>query len=116
MKKEEPVYPTFVVHSGYTRQLALNSVGTGWAGLVNEVFDMLEKTKGIKIIQVKEKWGGLRIYTDFMHPEFDKFIMDVEVRSFTVCEQCGKSGALREGGWLLTQCDEHAGGKKAIEP
>lgn len=116
MKKEEVIYPTFVVHSGYTRQLALNSVGQGWSGLINEVFDMLEKTKGVKIIQVKEKYGGLRIYTDFMHMEFDKFIMDIEKRSFTVCEQCGKPGNLREGSWMLTQCDEHAGGKKAIEP
>lgn len=116
MTKASPRYPTFVVHEGYDRKLALDSVGQGWAGLVNEVFDMLEKTKGIKVIQVKEKWGGLRIYTDFMHMEFDKFIMDIEKKSFTVCEQCGKPGQLREGSWQLTQCDEHAGGKKAIQP
>lgn len=101
--------PSVVHYNGYTRELALKSVGAGWASLINEVFDSFENIKGqIKIIQVKEKWGGLRIYTDYQNVELDIVIKDVENRSFEVCGVCGKAGKLRNcNGWYRTLCDEH---------
>ena len=38
--------------------------GDGWLGIIEEVFERI-KGKGAKIIQLKEKFGGLRIYTDY---------------------------------------------------
>ncbi len=62
--KEYPFMPGNFYAKGYTREGALRSVGEGWAGLVNEAFDALEKlTDHVVIDQVKEKYGGLRIYT-----------------------------------------------------
>lgn len=116
-----------VVHyAGYTRSLARQSVGKGWHRLIDRVFDKLEDmTSGSsgnivptpKIIQVKEKWGGLRIYTsgDGTHP-IEDVIREVENESYTICEDCGKAGKLRKGGWYRTLCDEHAGDKPVIEP
>lgn len=110
-------FPGFVVVTGYSRELALQSVGEGWASLVNEVFDRKESYgKPITISQVKEKYGGLRIYTNEFDDEFDQFLYDVEMRSFSICEDCGKAGQLRGGGWYRTLCDEHANGRKAVEP
>ena len=97
-----------VNYRGYTREMGLTSVGKGWAPLINRVFDKLETIKGsIKIVQVKEKWGGLRIYTDYSNKELDKVIYDAEHESLEVCEVCGQSGKLRGKSWYYTSCDEH---------
>lgn len=97
-----------VNYRGYTREMGLTSVGKGWASLVNRVFDKLETIKGsIKIVQVKEKWGGLRIYTDYSNKELDKVIYDAEKESLEICEVCGKPGKLRGKTWYYTSCDEH---------
>jgi hypothetical protein len=117
MKASSPRYPTYVIYEGYDIQLALESVGEGWAPLIREVFEYIEKNRVYsKIVQVKEKWGGLRIYTDVVHDGLDAKIRDVEKRSFTMCEVCGKPGFLRKGGWYRTLCDEHAEGREAVEP
>ena len=95
-------------YKGYTREMGLTSVGKGWAPLINRVFDKLETIKGsIKIVQVKEKWGGLRIYTDYSNKELDKVIYDAEKESLEICEVCGKPGKLRGKTWYYTSCDEH---------
>ena len=97
-----------VNYRGYTREMGLTSVGKGWTPLVNRVFDKLETIKGsIKIVQVKEKWGGLRIYTDYSNKELDKVIYDAEKESLEICEVCGKPGKLRGKTWYYTSYDEH---------
>ncbi len=106
-----------VNYKGYTREEAFESVGNGWSTLINEVFDVLETIKGtVKIVQVKEKFGGLRIYTDVLNKELDTVIQKVGRESFTICEECGNSGELRSGAWHKTLCDEHAGGREPINP
>ena len=110
-------YPAGVVYSGYDKELALMSVGTGWSQLIEELFNFADENKtGTKIIQVKEKWGGLRIYTDLINENLDKKIQELEKRSFTICEQCGASGQLRQGNWYRTLCDAHANGSLPTEP
>ena len=96
-------------YKGYTREMGLTSVGKGWAPLINRVFDKLETIKGsIKIVQVKEKYAGLRIYTDYSNKELDKIIYDVEKESLRTCEECGKLGKIRGKEWYYTSCDIHA--------
>ena len=100
---------SLVNYKGYTREAGLNSVGNGWSGLVNRVFDKLESIKGtIKIIQVKEKYAGLRIYTDYSNSELDEVIRQAERESFKICETCGNPGKVRGKGYYYTSCDEHA--------
>jgi len=116
MKPVSPKYPTYVIYEGYDRALALESVGKGWASLINEVFDYMEQNKThSKIIQVKEKWGGLRIYTDVIDDNLDKKIIEIEKRSFTMCETCGSAGVLRGGSWYQTLCDVHGKDKPIIK-
>lgn len=116
MKPVSPRYPTYVIYEGYDLALALGSVGKGWASLIHEVFSYIENNKiSVKIIQVKEKYGGLRIYfhetnhlEDSSYREFSKFIMDAENRSLKMCETCGNPGLLRGKSWYYTSCDLHA--------
>jgi hypothetical protein len=106
----------FVNYKGYTREDALTSVGPGWASLIHMVFDALATIKGqVKIVQVKEKWGGLRIYTDYINEQLDTAIRAAEHDSFTICEECGLPGKLRGGSWYRTLCDDHANGRNIVD-
>ena len=116
MKPISPRYPTYVIYEGYDRALALESVGKGWSSLVNEVFDFMEQNRiHSKVIQVKEKWGGLRIYTDVIDNRLDEKIREMEKKSFTICEDCGMPGVLRGGGWYRTLCETHGKDSPIIE-
>lgn len=122
MKHKEIRAPGFVVYEngGYDRELAKESVGKGWSTLIDTIFDKRDElTIDAKIVQVKEKWGGLRVYTgtfydDPAYNEFDKFLVEIEKQSYTICEDCGKPGQLRGGGWYRTLCNEHANGREPI--
>ena len=117
MKDIPKFLPASFYSPGYTREQALESVHKGWHGLVNKAFDKLESmSEHIRIDQVKEKYGGLRIYTTPMHDEFDKFILNLETESYKLCEICGEEGKLRGGGWYKTLCDAHADNRPAINP
>ncbi len=106
-----------VNYKGYTREDALTSVGSGWAQLINRVFDKLASIKGtVKIVQVKEKFGGLSIYTDYGNVELDKVIRDVGIESVQTCEQCGTAGKIRGGSWYKTLCDAHTNNSSTINP
>ena len=118
MKNIPRFLPASFYAPGYSREQALESVDIGWHGLINKVFDKLESIKDIIIVihQVKEKYGGLRIYTSCIHEEFDKFILELETESYKICEKCGEPGKLRGGGWYVTACDAHASNRPTITP
>lgn len=81
-------------------------VGHGWHGLVDELFDFAEK-ENFQVTQIKEKYGSLRIYADFLSEEQDKVLNELENRSFTMCEGCGvpaKAKTVR--GWISVLCDQ----------
>jgi hypothetical protein len=101
-----------------TEEQAIKSVGKGWEQLVRKVYNAKEANGStVGIIQVKEKWGGLRIYTDYYEPELDKVIESVGKESFTVCEECGAvAGLVKNGVWYLTLCELHRGDAIPVDP
>lgn len=61
------------------------------------------------VTQVKEKFGGLRFYTNGTVWEIDKMIEDAEKESYKICEECGSKQNVemrKLHGWLTTLCDE----------
>lgn len=58
--------------------------------------------------QIKEKFGTLRFY----YHGGDDYIRGLEAMadsmSAVICEDCGKPGKLRTGGWVRTLCEDHA--------
>jgi len=86
--------------------------GPGWWQPICELLDKLQTIEdrdkiGLEITQIKEKFGGLRVYTNIGTDEIWNLIEEAEARSFTICEFCGKSGKLRlNHGWYTTLCDE----------
>ena len=64
-----------------------------------------------EVLQVKEKFGGLRFYVNCRrNEEIRQRIGIAAEESFHTCEVCGQPGTLREDRWIRTLCDEHASG------
>lgn len=98
------------VHGGYTLEQGLASVGDGWHELVRGFFQACEDA-GVAVTQVKEKFGGMRIYTDSAPDYIFDLANKLEVQSYKTCEECGERGKPRSGGWVKTLCEEHAEGR-----
>lgn len=99
--------------------------GDGWYDLLYQLFENLEEvvkkldltkepdfgtTEIFKfcILQVKEKYGGLRVYTNWETEEIADLISNAEKESFNICEVCGSPGKLRtDVGWIKVYCDLH---------
>ena len=89
------------------------SIGRGWWPTMFDLDEALARTDpDAEYVQVKEKFGGLRVYTSALSDEGHAAIRDAEERSYKTCETCGRDGVLRKGGWVLTLCDEHADGRE----
>jgi hypothetical protein len=89
-----------------SRRDAKKMVGKGWSKILDRLYDA--KPRSVYVTQVKEKWGGLRFYVGSASGEFFDLIDAAEEESYTICEECGEPGKLREDlGWILTLCDEH---------
>lgn len=91
------------------------SVGPGWVPIV---FMALEKMKAAgwdcELGQVKEKFGGLRIYTDGIQSlEITDIIHEAEAIAAQTCEDCGGPGVLNGGSWLRTVCAECGAANRA---
>ena len=84
--------------------------GKGWNKLIIPILDYIDLYNSghddkIEIFQIKEKFGGLRIYTSFSTPELDKLIDDAEEQSFKTCEYCGSTENVSQTtGWIKTLC------------
>jgi hypothetical protein len=63
-----------------------------------------------EVLQVKEKFGGLRFYVNCRRNEAIRQRIGLAAQeSLRTCEICGQSGRLREDRWIKTLCDEHQG-------
>lgn len=90
--------------------------GPGWHPLLKDLIDAIgyslqtvpmEVRGGMYVVQIKEKFGTLRFYMAQSTGEIDGAIMLAETISARTCEECGKPGALRNGPWLKTLCNQH---------
>jgi len=88
--------------------------GYGWYGLtlpiIEEVrlYNIKYPNDTIKINQIKEKYGGLRIYLSGEPDYLKKMIMKAEHESEKTCEICGANGSNEKiNGWYTTLCEEH---------
>jgi len=83
--------------------------GDGWFKIIDELSAKLEPYGFVEAAQVKEKFGGLRFYTDGVDSdsfdEIQKLIDEAEMQSYKTCERCGEPGEPKGGGWISTLCD-----------
>ena len=63
----------------------------------------------ITCIQMKEKYGALRFYTDYGNPQIDKLIFAAEKATTHICQKCGESSDSvhpTTSGWVQYLCNK----------
>jgi len=97
--------------------------GTGWYGIIEEAASKLEPLieQWIKdnpkpvddecwsfpcAAQIKQKFAELRFYLNSGTEEMHRIAGEAEAKSHTICEGCGKTGAVKGRGWVYIACEE----------
>lgn len=86
-------------------------VGTGWHPLLEQLDSELTAVfPEYNVIQVKEKWGDLRVYLESYPPGPNRVVQEIiykyEGISSRICEFCGNPGShTTDGGWRKTLCE-----------
>ena len=85
-------------------------VRDGWFDILDRAFSKLISLESIPTLaQVKEKFGGLRIYLDNSSDEAYAIVNAAEIESEKTCEICGQPGVNTEtSGWYATRCEKHS--------
>jgi hypothetical protein len=91
-------------------------VGPGWWPILERLHERLAGLDpDYRAGQVKEKFGGLRVYLNTPMPPGGREAIDAAgAESLTVCETCGEPGRRRGNTadgpptWIKTLCDQHA--------
>jgi hypothetical protein len=107
-------------HTQLTIQTGFRSgwidVPQGWQPLVEKLADEISNILlnnpqiSFHFEQIKEKFGALRIYsyrTGDTNKLISKVVMETEVKSVTVCQDCGEPGSERPLRWIRTLCNKH---------
>ncbi len=98
----------FILSSRFGRDVSSvgEFVGPGWNDIIYDLNKKLEAEKpDYQIFQIKEKFGGLRFYTDKMTYLGWDYVSEAEELSFKTCEECGRLGKIwSRKGWVRTLC------------
>lgn len=78
-------------------------IGPGWYQILEELLPNLRALGVTEIIQVKSKFGGLRVYVNVHSDDIYRAITLAEQASIHLCEQCGRTGFVRAV--LKTLCE-----------
>ena len=87
-------------------------VGPGWLKIIEKYLPELSEVvkenylSDFRVVQVKEKFGSLRFYTNYSTDATDKVIEKMEEECDKTCERCGAPGTLRTDGWWQVLCDK----------
>jgi hypothetical protein len=83
---------------------------TDWWNKNRETRPVVEQ---VIVEQIKEKFGGLRFYYQGGDDQISGMVRMAEEWAARHCEECGKPGKSRSGGWIRTLCDEHEAERQA---
>ena len=99
--------------------------GDGWFRLLDELCNSIQqyidrvrryedgkkiRPEQVEAIQVKEKFGTLRFYTNGACPEIEGMIFMAECMSAKTCESCGSITRVSQTkGWISTLCEDCGG-------
>lgn len=87
----------------------------GWGNIVRNVLKRISELTSPdmddenypSVLQVKEKFGGLRLYASNTTEEMENEIGKAEKESCVTCESCGKEGEIKSvRGWYKCLCEK----------
>lgn len=98
---------------GYSMELFGVECGEGWYGIIAALIKYIEEynethsDEPIIVHQIKEKFGELRFYTNFVTPELDDLIEEAEGIAWNTCETCGSTKNIGHTmGWVSVVCPD----------
>ena len=112
-------WPTWFHVNGDIRETAMPrgfTVRDGWFDLLWRLCEDLEPLvaevelksgQKFEVLQVKEKFFGMRFYTNLHSEAIWERIQAAALESRRTCEICGQPGTQPEGAWFRTRCKEH---------
>lgn len=88
--------------------------GDGWFDIIDELCRKIQYRieqegygDGVKVTQVKEKYGTLRFYLNGEDDEMYEYICEAEKKSAQTCEICGSDAVLDDSKfWYTTICEK----------
>ena len=82
------------------------AVGEGWKGIITELCERLDALGSHRVVitQIKEKFGGLRVYTTHSSEGVSSLIMIAEEAASGTCEGCGAPGRNIKFATLCDSC------------
>lgn len=95
-----------------TRYTILDFIPKGWKNrFANEIIDkvsmLLKKSNSnLSIIDIKEKYGRLRVSIICEDKNIQDYFETLEERSSFVCINCGKDAKYVTTGWVLPYCEK----------
>lgn len=116
-------YPFLLPHNRWTDDVSedfdysyteLDDMPDGWRqafGLqmcdeLKNVLEKIDKINEFRIVQIKEKFGELRFYTNWIDDDIDKIIDKYTELSRRTCICCGKPATQITTGWISPFCDD----------
>ncbi|MHA1839910.1 MAG: hypothetical protein ACTSYO_08170 [Candidatus Ranarchaeia archaeon] len=90
------------------------SIDDGWFDIIYRLSSKIEQynqvlpeAERIFVVQIKEKFGGLRFYTNGAPKLICNFISEAEAEAVKICEYCGAPAPSGPRGdhWRKTLCD-----------
>lgn len=109
LEKYPKVFPPEEIRNNVTKScMAFGfECSDGWFDIIEECLrDLSKLPEPPTLLQVKEKFGTLRIYVDGYTDEDDAIISRAEKKSENTCEMCGKVGHIRGAHWYMVRCDD----------
>jgi hypothetical protein len=88
----------------------IQDIRSGWVPIILVTLEkMWAIDPDLKIRQIKQKLGGLRLYYDSQHhDELAPLVSEAEFLCGETCEECGRGGSIfKSDGWIRTLCKEH---------
>lgn len=105
----------------YTEWSVMERGLTGWnkafgKKYLNELKKQLKKDHMLykwRIIDIKEKYGSLRLYCNYGSRDLYEIIGKYEDLSYHTCIECGKPAVYLSSGWILPLCEDCFDTKKS---
>lgn len=99
---KEGEYTGYPMYQGY--------VNIGWHKLLDQLFkDLIDVGWDRKCAQIKEKFGGLRVYLGEETQEMSDLVSKAEIEASKTCEDCGSKKSVKAKsptGWIMTLCSK----------
>jgi len=95
-------------HRGPLKRTFHIECGDGWFDILQRLCEDIHAMRP-KVLQIKEKFGGLRFYAENLNEKQEKLVEIYEELSYKTCQKCGNSydvttEPLSGFGYIVTLC------------